>query len=227
MTGLLHPSDEQYEPAAYFARHAMLDAPRPSPLDWVRQRRADREQRRVEAAHQKAAQRMESLGRDWRVLDLQSTGGKPMSFLALGPGGIFAVTVKDHGRSKVSFAGDVVQIDGRRPRYVAEARENAELAARTLSRVAGVSIPVLPVLAFAGNGVITVYGMPKGCIVTSYRELPRVLDARGKRLATTTVEKLYALATHPTTWVNPPYVPLAERYRWHPQDGAATERQAG
>src|SRR5687767_9196536 len=120
MTGLLHPSDEQYDPADYFPRHALVDASRLSPLDWVRQRRVD-------AAHAKAAHQMESLGRDWRVVDLQETGGKPMSFLAFGPGGVFAVTVKDHGRSKVSFAGDVVQIDGRRPRYVAEARDNAKL----------------------------------------------------------------------------------------------------
>ena len=70
-----------------------------------------------------------------------------MTYLAIGPGGVFAVTVKDHGRAKVSFAGDVVQVDGRRPKYVLEARENARLAATALSRVAGISVPVMPVQA--------------------------------------------------------------------------------
>jgi len=179
----------------------------------------------MDAAHQRAAQRMETLGRDWRAVDLKETAGSdPFSFLAMGPSGVFAVTVKDHGRSRVSFAGDVVQVDGKRPKYVAEARRNAKLASTALSRIAGVTIPVIPVLAFAGNGVISVYGMPKGCIVTSYRELNQVLNSRGHRLAPKTVEKLYTLASHPATWINDGYVPMAERYRWYPEGTGSTDK---
>lgn len=212
--------------APYSGRHVILDATRPSPLRWMRERRNDREFRRSEAIHQRAAQRLETLGPDWRVLDLQTTAGARMSFLAVGPGGIFAVTVKEQGRNRVNFAGDVVQINGRRPKYVAEARENAKKASEALSRTAGISIPVMPVLAFSGNGVITVHGMPRGCLVTSYNELHRVLGARGERLAPQTVEKLYLLAAHPDTWVNPPYVPLADRYRWYDDDTGAADKSA-
>ena len=106
--------------------------------------------------------------------------------------------------------GDVVQVDGRRPKYVQEARENARLAATALSRVAGISVPVMPVLAFAGSGVITFYGMPKGCIVSGYQELGRVLNSRGERLAAKTVRKLYAYADHPGTWVSAAF----DRYEW-------------
>jgi hypothetical protein len=233
MTSFLHASDgpglrptaERYAPVK-----PVIDS-RPSPLEWIRSRRADRETRRAEMAHQRAAQRLEALGHNWRVLDLQATAGSDrMSFLAVGPGGIFAVTVKDHGRSRVSFAGDVVQIDGRRPKYVQEARRNAKLAATALSRIAGVSVPVMPVLAFAGSGTISVYGMPKGVIISSYQELGRVLNSRGQRLAPGTVEKIYALAADPATWLNPPYVPLAERYRWYPEGDSSTAdktRKAG
>jgi hypothetical protein len=213
----LRPTAERYAPVK-----PVIDS-RPSPLEWIRSRRADRETRRAEIAHQRAAQRLEALGHNWRVLDLQATAGSDrMSFLAVGPGGIFAVTVKDHGRSRVSFAGDVVQIDGRRPKYVQEARKNAKLAATALSRIAGVSVPVMPVLAFAGSGAISVYGMPKGVIISSYQELGRVLNSRGQRLAPGTVEKIYALAADPATWLNPPYVPLAERYRWYPEGDSST-----
>jgi hypothetical protein len=199
---------------------------RPSPLDWIRGRRAERESRRAELAHHRAAQRLEALGDNWRVLDLQATAGSDrMNFLAVGPSGIFAVTVKDHGRSGVSFAGDVVQIDGRRPKYVQEARKIAKLAATALSRIACVSVPVMPVLAFAGSGTISVYGMPKGVIISSYQELGRVLNARGHRLASGTVDKLYSLAADPATWLNPPYVPLAERYRWHPEGDSSTGKR--
>jgi len=196
--------------------------PRPSPIGWVRQRRAEREARRAETARQRLAHRMTALGSEWRVLDLKEDGESDnTTFLAVGPGGVFAVTVKDHGRSRISFAGDVVQVNGMRPRHVAEARRNAQVAADALSRTAGVSIPVMPVLAFAGSGTIVFYGMPKGCIVTSYQDLHRVLKARGRRLAPATVDKVYAVASHPRTWVNEPYVALADRYRWYPDDGQA------
>src|SRR4051794_26638916 len=221
MTELLHRGGADPQPermAGMAVERVTADALRSSPIDWVRMRLAERESRRAEAAHNRIAQRMGALGEEWRVLDLkEATGVERTSFLAVGPGGVFAVTVKDHGRSRVAFAGDVVQIDGRRPKYVQEARENAKVAAEMLSRSAGISIPVMPVLAFAGSGQISYYGMPKGCLVTSYRELARVLNARGQRLATETVDKVFTIAAHPSTWINPPYVALADRYRWYPE----------
>lgn len=214
MTGLLHSSDSSAilpVPRPGRVQEDLVGAARPSPVEWVRSRREARERRRVAAQHQRAARSLSSLGPGWEVIDLQeSAGTAPMTFLAIGPGGVFAVTVKDHGRTRVSFAGDVVQIDGRRPKYVSEARENARLASTALSRVAGISVPVMPVLAFAGTGVITFYGMPKGCMVTAYQELGRVLNARGQRLAARTVKKLYALADHPGTWESAAF----DRFEW-------------
>jgi hypothetical protein len=228
MTELLHRGGSETRSegtqATGAADRITVDAVRSSPMEWMRARRAERENRRAEAAHQRLAQRMGTLGEDWRVLDLkEATGTDRDSFLAVGPGGVFAVTVKNHGRSRVAFAGDVVQIDGRRPKYVEEARSNAQLAAEALSRTAGASIPVMPVLAFAGTGRISFYGVPKRCLVTAYGELARVLSARGHRLAPDTVDKVFALATHPTTWLNQPYVALADRYRWYPENAHATE----
>jgi hypothetical protein len=223
MTELLHRGGSDPQPermAGMTVERVTADALRSSPIDWVKMRLAERETRRAEAAHNRLAQRMGTLGEEWRVLDLkEATGVERTSFLAVGPGGVFAVTVKDHGRSRVAFAGDVVQIDGRRPKYVQEARENAKVAAEMLTRSAGISIPVMPVLAFAGYGQITFYGMPKGCLVTSYRELGRVLNSRGQRLAGETVDKVFTVAANPATWINPPYVALADRYRWYPDGG--------
>jgi len=221
MTGLLHSSDSpMIFPAPHVSKPGrqsstpdddFVDAARPSPREWMRNRREARERRRSAAQHERAAQSLTSLGPNWQVIDLQrSAGTGPLTFLAIGPGGVFVVTVKDHGRAKVSFAGDVVQIDGRRPKYVQEARDNARLASTALSRVAQISVPIMPVLAFAGSGVITFYGMPKGCIVSAYQELGRVLNARGHRLAQRTVKKLYALADHPATWMNAAF----DRYDW-------------
>jgi hypothetical protein len=216
----LHSSDS---PEIFSAPHAghvpgdFLDgSSRTSPTEWVRSRREAAAQRRAAAKHARTAQKLAALGPGWEVVDLREVAGTaPMTYLAIGPGGVFAITVKDHGRAKVGFAGDVVQIDGRRPKYVLEARENARLAATALSRITGISVPVMPVLAFAGSGVITFYGMPKGCIVSAYQELGRVLNSRGERLAAKTVKKLYNFADHPGTWVNSTF----DRYEWSKNEG--------
>jgi hypothetical protein len=138
-------------------------------------------------------QRVELLGPQWRVVDYDPADP---DFLAIGPGGIFQVTVCDHGRARVMLAGDVVQVEGQRPPYVAQARRDAARISEAMSKVAGRRIPVIPVLAFLGTGEIVYYGKPpEGCVVASYRDLGRALDAHGNRLAQHTIDKLTALAS--------------------------------
>ena len=97
--------------------------------------------------------------RKWHIVDYHPDDP---DFLAIGPGGIFQVTVADHGRAKVELAGDVVQVDGRRPPYVALARRDAARISQQMSAVAGRRIPVVPVVAFLGSGEIVYYGTAAG-----------------------------------------------------------------
>jgi hypothetical protein len=138
------------------------------------------------------AQQVELLGPQWRIVDYHVDDP---DFLAIGPGGIFQVTVCDHGRSKVMLAGEVVQVNGRRPPYVALARRDAARISEQMSRIAGRRIPVIPVVAFLGTGEIVYYGLPpEGCVVTSLGDVRRALGAHGNRLAQPTIDKLAALA---------------------------------
>lgn len=231
MTGFLHSIDAtNHEP-----RHAALEAPGLTPLELLKARRLERELRRADTAHSKAVQRLGRLGPDWKIVDWRRLNtaevdpGARMNFLAIGPGGIFSVTIKRHGRSRVMMAGDVVQIDGKRPKHVEEVRRNAARAAQALSRSARTPVPVVPVLAFEGSGVISVHGLPKGCVVTTYGELAHVLAAHGERILPGTVDKLHEIASDPRTWLNPPYRPVSpNEYRWYgpetPADKKATRR---
>ena len=161
-------------------------------LGWLSRRREARAQRRAKAGRRRVALRVELLGPQWRIVDYHPDDP---DFLAIGPGGIFQVTVCDHGRSGVQLAGDVVQVDGHRPPYVALARRDAARISQQMSRVAGRRIPVVPVVAFLGTGRIVYYGRPpEGCVVTSYRDIGRALDAHGNRIAPHTIEKLVTLA---------------------------------
>ncbi len=76
--------------------------------------------------------------------------------------------------------------------------------------------------------MIDVHGLPKGCVVTSYRELDSLLGAYGQRIAPKTVSKLYSIARHPVTWVEPGPRTEIDAYTWHsapaPTDKRATER---
>jgi hypothetical protein len=212
---------------------------RPGPTEWARRRRAEKEARRLELAGNRAIARVEQLGPAWHALDwpraalatpaereiIGSPRREQAGFLAIGPGGVFAVTVADHGRTRVLVAGDVVQINGRRPPYIAEARREAKLAGKALSRAVGHTVPVVPLLTFVGSGVISVYGLPQDCLVAAYQDLDRLLMAGGSRISPQTAEKLSAVARHPSTWLNgSAYRSSADRYRWYGPGESATQR---
>jgi hypothetical protein len=214
-----------------------LEAVRPSPVEWARRRRAERDARRLEAAGARALTRLDRLGPAWHIVDwprtdaaqgqwMDADGSEDRAgFLAIGPGGVFAVTVADHGRARVLIAGDVVQINGKRPAYVAESRRDAKRAGRAMSAAVGLAVPVTPVLAFVGSGVISVHGLPKDCLVATHRELDRLLIAGGARISPTTASKLSAVASHAATWANAPYRPAGD-YRWYEGGQTATDKRA-
>jgi hypothetical protein len=213
-----------------------LDPARPSPVEWARRRRAEKEARRLDAAGNRALSRLDRLGPAWHIVAWPRTdGAQPWlehdpsddraGFLAIGPGGVYAVTVADHGRARVLIAGDVVQINGKRPGFVAEARREAKRAARAMSAAVGLNVPVTPVLAFVGSGVISVHGLPKECLVATHKELDRLLLAGGARISPATAGKLCAVAERPSTWSNAPYRP-AEDYRWHPEGRTTADKPA-
>ena len=163
-----------------------------TPVEWARRIRVEQQARRAAAVEDRAAHR---LGAEWHVVETPTSG-----FLAIGPGGIFHVCLAQHGRSRVLIAGDVVQIGVKRPPQIANARKEARKAAKALSAAIGHEIKVFPVLAFVGSGPISVNGLPKYCVITSYRELHKVLAATGKRIAPQTVEKLSRVARRPSIW---------------------------
>ena len=105
--------------AEYNPRHELLEAPRSIQVGWARRRRIDRAARREEAGRSRTVERLAKLGAAWRVLDIEDLG-LPIrnTFLTIGPGGVFLVLVKPQGRSRVRLAGDVVQVDGRRHKFL-------------------------------------------------------------------------------------------------------------
>ena len=198
------------------------DRGRSTPTEWARGRRDRKQARRIDAARERTKGRLNRLGDEWELIDSATLGvPKADSFLAIGPGGVFAVTVKSQGRNRVLLSGDTVQIGGRRPDLLGEARRVAAAMSSALSRSAGVKVPVTPVLALAGTGLISVYGLPRGCVVMPYRELDNLLRAYGERITPRTVDKLASIARHPTTTVDTPGDELVSSYIWNSGEAPA------
>jgi hypothetical protein len=194
---------------------------RSGPFDWARQRLAARPTRRLSAAGQRAEQRLAQLGPAWRVIEWppsMSSDPERNGFLAIGPGGVYAVTVVEHGRQRVMVAGDVIQIQGRRPPYVARARRTAKKASEALTAAVGTTVPVVPVLAFVGSGALSAQGLPTGCLVVPHRDLDRLLLAAGNKISPNTAKKLADVASHPATW--------ADQYRWYPDNQTASDKRS-
>jgi hypothetical protein len=171
---------------------------RSTPSDWARRRRAERLARRKHAG---AAMHLR-LGPAWQLVDWPLGGfawaGTEYDvrerFLAIGPGGVYAVLIVDHGWSRVVLSGDIVQVDNKRPPYLPEARRTARQASQVLSGAAGRPVRVDPVVAFDGSGVISVHGLPKDCMVSGTKDLDRLLLAGKSRISPATAEKLAAAA---------------------------------
>jgi hypothetical protein len=229
------PVPDRVQPPA--AITGAVEPYRPGPVEWARRRRAERGARRLEAAGARALTRLDRLGPAWHIVDWPRTDAALLhwsdadvderaGFLAIGPGGIFAVTVADHGRARVLIAGDVVQINGKRPPYVTEARRDARRAGRAMSAAVGLTVPVTPVLAFVGSGVISVHGLPRDCLVATHRELDRLLVAGGARISPVTASKLTAVASRPATWINTAHRAGGD-HRWHEGGRTATDKRSG
>ena len=168
------------------------ETPRKGFFERLRSRRADRERRRVLAGRNRVVHRVEMLGPNWHIVDYHP---EDPDFLAIGPGGIFQVTVADIGRARVEIAGEVVQINGHRPPFVALARRDAARISEQMSAVVNRRLPVVPVVAFLGRGEVVYYGKPpEGCVVTTYGDLGRALNAHGNRIRESTIQKLLIVA---------------------------------
>jgi hypothetical protein len=203
-----------------------LPSPSLSPADQARNQgtratnRVNRATRRPFTGGNRVAHRLQQhLGPSWHVVatlpdEMAATSRKQTGFLAIGPGGVYAVSVVDQGRQRVMIAGDVIQIKGDRPAYVAHARRYAKRVQTALTKAVGTTVPVVAVLTFLGNGPISAHGLPNGCLVVSHRELDRLLTASGDKITPDTAQKLAEVAAHPATW--------GDQYRWYPGGETAT-----
>jgi hypothetical protein len=177
-------------------------------FDRLRGRLAEQAVRRRMSGRNRVVHKVSMLGPNWHIVDYHP---EDPDFLAIGPGGVFQVTVADHGRARVELAGEVVQVLGHRLPYVALARRDAARISQQMSAAAGRRIPVVPVVAFLGRGEVVYYGKPpQGCVMTTYGDLGRALAAHGKRIRAETISKLLIVAAEVDTATVGQYLQISD-----------------
>ena len=204
--------------------------------DWARRRRAERGARRLEAAGARALGQLDHLGPSWHVIEWPRTDvsdalldrgqDERAGFLAIGPSGLFAVTIADHGRARVLVAGDVVQINGKRPPYVAEARRDAKRASKALSDAVG-----LPDPGDAGADLRRLWrhqrlrpaeGLSRWPPTASWTGCSSPAAAGSARPPPRSCPGSHSTRS---TWLNGTYRPAAD-YRWYEEGRTAADKPA-
>ena len=159
--------------------------------------------RQAVAEHRTAAI-VARFGADWTMLhSLPLPDGSVIDHLAVGPRGVYAITSLDLTGARVRVDDLSVSADGARTEHLSEAHYSAELAARHLSDLAGVTVPVIPVVAIRARELRFVSESPIVAVVAP-GELSRWLLTRRHRLSSRVSAYFSLVAEDPQTWLAAP-----------------------
>jgi len=144
----------------------------------------------------------------WRVLHSVpvGTGRGDIDHVLLGPPGVVTVNTEHHPGRAVRVDGDQLTVDRRPTEHVPRARAEAERAGRLLAAARGggdeAVPPVTAALAVIAASVATAPGgqHPRGVLVTTPTNLPRLVTALPAVLDDAEIDELYAVARRLGTW---------------------------
>lgn len=149
----------------------------------------------------------------WRVMHsvpLRSAAGDPrgdIDHVVIGPPGIITINTKHHRNGKVHVDGDLISVNGRRTRYVAAARAEADrtrhmlttalvaeghdgLASTLQLRALLLIVGTMPKIQQDPSDVTVV---PPQRLLSTLTSLPTCLDAEQ-------IERIHSVARRPATW---------------------------
>ncbi|MBK4346517.1 nuclease-related domain-containing protein [Lacisediminihabitans changchengi] len=143
-------------------------------------------------------------GADWTMLhSLRLLDGSVIDHLAVGPRGVYAITSLDLRGVRVRVDDLSVSADGDRTDHLRDAHYVAELAARHLSDLAGVAVPVIPVVVIRAKELRFISESPIVAVVAPI-ELSRWLLTRHRRLSSRVSAYFSLVAEDPQTWLAAP-----------------------
>lgn len=143
---------------------------------------------------------LENLGQRWDVLHDLPLGDGVLDHLVIGPAGVFAVQVANHGEVDVIVDGDSISVGSNSSDDLATVATSARLVESILTAVAGVSVPVRGLVVVVEPKRLTVKAEPSVAAVVSSRDLSRALDKAPVTLTGDDVARISDIADLVSTW---------------------------
>lgn len=148
------------------------------------------------------ADSLASLGEDWLVLHAVPVGrdGAEVDHIAMGPPGVFTVSVRHHPGQALWVGGGVVLVDGERMRYIRSSEFEAVRAAQLMSDAVGERVEATPCLVVVGARSMTVERPPRRVAIVTPRELRPWLKSLPQVFTRDQLHRFRAVASEAATW---------------------------
>ncbi|HEY0249842.1 MAG TPA: nuclease-related domain-containing protein [Gryllotalpicola sp.] len=150
----------------------------------------------------RVAEELAKLGPSWVVLHSVPVGehGRLIDHLAIGPGGVFAITVLHDENSAVWASSDSITVNGAERGYILASRDAATDAAVTLTRATGFNVPVYGLLVFIAPYSLTADGEFDDVGITTDRALHKWLTGVESALDEDKAVTVAEVAIESSTW---------------------------
>jgi len=151
--------------------------------------------------------RLEKLrDRGWHLLHSVPVGNNDsdIDHVAIGPGGVFTLNIKNHPGGKIWVAKYQMRVNGHVVPYLRNANHEATRASRLLTKAAGFEVSVRScVVVLTGTIVpeVNVKQMPDDVMVLDRMDVPRWFKKRPPVLMPEQIDAIYAVARRSDTWV--------------------------
>lgn len=160
----------------------------------------NRPEQRADARVRKALGRVRRHG--WQTLSAIPVGnlGRAIDHLAIGPGGVFAITAQELRDQVVTVAPNELRIGDTAWDPMSPARWEALEANTLLGRALGAELALVQPLLVLIDAQMAVAGQPRGLGVTTLPSLPGFLRRLEPGLDRPEIERLYQAARDRNTW---------------------------
>lgn len=145
---------------------------------------------------------LEQLGSSWTVLHAVPVGSgeSDIDHVVIGPPGIFTINTKNHSGHKVFVGGGSLTIDGHRTDYMRNSVYEAQRASKLLSKVAGGSVKVRPLIVLVGVDHLSIGRKRPRVTVLHAEQLQRWLEKRPREHSDEAVAYFALIAEERATW---------------------------
>jgi hypothetical protein len=145
---------------------------------------------------------LDNLGPEWDVLHVVPVSGvePEIDHLVIGPAGVFTIRTRNFPGQEIWVAGNALLVGAEQSTDIVDARIEGERASAMLSRAAGKTIAVLPIVVLVKPKKLVVREWPVGVEVISSKVLAGWLRSRERTQDGAEVALVSDVADRSTTW---------------------------